>query len=144
MPIAASAATMIPQFISAFSMGSSATPSAIGSKITQAIAAAAATGLFPVPPPVNFIPLVAGGASAAQPLISMAFASTLPIPSVMAAQIASAIALIAPMCPPSGMSTLQNSILNNVLTGGQSVTPTTMANNLAQAVVQYYQAGTIV
>jgi hypothetical protein len=141
MPIAASLPIMIPMLQDAYSQKEKAKPDVIAKKISDAIAAACLMGFLPVGPAM--IPLIPAGASIGAMLIAQGFSFPIPVPDVIALIIAAGIAVIAPMCPPSGLSSLQSS-LKEVMNLGSSATPIQMATKTAQAVVTYYQSGGII
>jgi len=141
MPIAAGIAIMTPMLNDALSQKEKAKPKIIAKKISEAVAAACVLGFLPVG--AITIPLIPAGITMGASLIEQAFSFPLPIPDVIALIIAAGIAVIAPICPPSGISGLQSS-LKEVMNMGPKATPDQMAFKMAQAIVTYYQSGGII
>lgn len=141
MPIAAALPIMIPMLREAYSLKEKAKPKLIAKKLTDAIATGCVLGMLPAGPAM--IPLIPVGKTIAATIIEQAFSFPLPIPDVIALMLAAGIALVSPMCPPSGLSSLQSS-MKEVLNLGPNATPDQMAMKTAQAVITYYQTGGII
>jgi len=139
MPIAAAQSTFESLLKVALNMGPGAQIPSVASAVASAIAAGAPMGLYPVGPVT--VPLAPAGLPAGQSLISSALSlgPGAQIPAV-AAQLASAFSVIAPLCPPVGLPLLQTQI-QSALSLGPGATQDTVAQLIAVALVQFYTMG---
>jgi len=141
MPIAAGLPLLIPMMLDIYSLNEKGTPTLIAQKMSQAVAAVAPLGLLPLGPAM--IPMIPALMSVGQVIIEQALSFPLPIPDVVATLMAVGIAVICPMCPPSGLAGLQ-STMKEVLGMGPTATPILMALKTANGIVTYFQSGGII
>ena len=136
---AASPLTSILQ--SLFNQGASATSSSDATSFANAIASIVPMGFIQAG--ISMVPLVPAGLAACQVALNALFnAGVSGTSSSASQQMASAIATVAPLCPPSGLAMLQTLLLS-AFNAGASGTPAISAQSIANAVVQYYLAGTV-
>ena len=140
MPLAATFGAIQAGIKNAFSLSMAATPDLKALTITNALAAAVPSGLFPPVP----TPLVPAGFAATQAQLknafSLKFAAT---PDLVATIMAAGIAALCPMVPPAGITALQSQI-KNAFSLKQAATPDLVATMITTAIIAYYTSGGVV
>jgi len=122
-------------------MGIAGNPSLSALQLTSAIASVAPMGIIMLGP--TPAPLVPAAFAAMQQILQSSFQSGVAgIPSVSSQQIATAISVLVPIVPPTGLSVLQSLIFsmdNMGIAGSSNVT----AQLLASAIITYFTIGTV-
>lgn len=110
--------------------------------IIAGVVAAAPAGQIPsAPSPIPVIPSGADSAlTSAQNAFSLQQAASV---EATATILGTAISVVAPVVPPSGLPALISS-LQSALSQGEGASPDQVAQEMASAVIQYYQAGGVV
>lgn len=142
MPIAAAYSPINSQMYSAWSMGKGATVSTSTNMFVLGIGTSVPMGM--IYSGVTLVPLTPTGISAAQSMmtaaLSMGSGATV---STTSKQMAQAIALIAPLCPPAGYSAL-SSLIEVAMSSGKGAQVNTVCQQIAQGVITYYTSGGVI
>ena len=139
MAIVAAQSPMSNAINAAWSMGKGAQIATSSQMVCMAIASVVPMGLYPTPP--SMTPLTPAGYSAAVSLMTSAMSMGKGAQiSTTSKQMAQAIALIAPLCPSIGLSSL-GSMIEAAMSMGKGAQINTTAQQLAQAIVTYYTTG---
>lgn len=139
MPIPAIYSPFNAQIQTAWGMDKGAQVSTSSQLFCTALGSLVSMGLYPSG--LTMIPLVPAGITAASSLmtagLSMGKGATV---STTSRQMAQAVSLIAPLCPPVGLATL-GTMMETAMSMGKGAKVSTVAQQIAQATVVYYQAG---
>lgn len=142
MPVIAGMSLLAQQIEASMSLGPAAQPPLVATLISAGVASVAPMGMFPpAPVPIPLIP--AGlplGITGIQGALSLGPAAT---PKLVALQMASAIAMIAPMAPPVGMSLLATG-LENALGLKSAATQKVVAQLMALEICNYFSMGGVI
>jgi hypothetical protein len=142
MPIAAALPILTAQIQSAQNMGIAGSPDLISFIIASTLASVAPMGLIMAG--LGLIPLVTAGVSATQTILKSSYDTGIAgSPSLTSQIIASAVAALCPLVPPTGITllkTLLESIDNLNIAGKNELT----SQMQASAIVAYFTAGLVI
>ena len=144
MPLAGTYSALKAGISNAFNLQNAATPDLKATVLTNAIAGAVPSGIYPPLAPPSGAPLIPSGFAATQSQLKNAFSLDLAAtPDTVSQAMAIAIVSLVPVVPPVGQIALQYQI-KNALSLDKAATPDAVAEIIATAIISYYTAGGVI